>query len=257
MKGTNVLRLNELQQGLETARSQYGHEALEVVTPLKELGDFYFETGNVPMAYEAYAYALQIIERAKPSSQANGVELLRLIASVGLSRGDTARSIEALERASLLAEQVYGKSNEEYFNCLLELGKAWYQEKRPERAKPYLKRCIQRFEAIQACPKLDQALGLLASCYEDTGEIAKALPLLERSLDIRVTAHGKEHLNTGVAMRRLAAALKNAGRLDEADQLLISALPIFESALPQEDPLLLSIRSELLVQHTSEIEAHV
>lgn len=260
MKGSKVQQLQKLHQALADARSQHGHEAPEVVAHLQTLGDFYFQANDFSMAQEVFSYALQIVERREPSAEENGIELLYMIGRTKLTNAAHLRAlsqptsdpisefssgIQTLERASILAEQIYGKASDEYSDSLLELGVAWASGNRHEQAKPYLKRCIQRYETTHASEKLDCALNLLASCLLAAGEAMKAIPLLERSISINITMHGSDHLKTGIAMERLAEALKLAGRHAEVENLDKSVLAIFEKQLLCDDQRLVAVKSRI------------
>ncbi|MGI0646856.1 tetratricopeptide repeat protein [Pseudomonas aeruginosa] len=260
MKGSKAQQLNELRQALDDARSKHGHEAPEVVPHLIALGDYYLHVRDYSMAEEAFSYALHIVERSEPTAELNGTQLLGRIGKTQLTNAEHLRSspqpgaeantefsrgIQTLERASVLAEQIYGKGSDEYCDSLLNLGLAWASGNRPEQAKPYLKRCIQRYDTTHASQKLDCALNLMADCLLAGGETMKAVPLLERSISICITMHGSDHLTTGMAMDRLAEALKLVGRHSEVLNLDRSVLAIFEKHLPCDDHRLVAVKSRL------------
>ena len=71
--------------------------------------------------------------------------------------------------------------------------------------------------------------------YTSLGQPDKALPLLERSLDLRRDLLGAEHLMTASSMLSLAAARRDKGEFDRAEDLFREALSIQQRSLGPDD----------------------
>jgi tetratricopeptide (TPR) repeat protein len=75
-----------------------------------------------------------------------------------------------------------------------------------------------------------------AHAHADRGEIGRALPLFERSLQLRRSQLGDDHLSVALARHNLARALILAGRGDEADGLIERSLSVRRSVLGADHP---------------------
>lgn len=100
---------------------------------------------------------------------------------------------------------------------------------------------LARMNALVACgleADLDDADGLssvAATALEfRPGDRAEADKLLRRSLDIKETILGPEHLQVADLLRQLGVSAREAGRLDEAEELLRRCLAITGNKLGQE-----------------------
>jgi tetratricopeptide (TPR) repeat protein len=235
----------ELRQALDAARAQYGQEAMELLPHIMALGDYCYTNCDYRTAVDVYSYGLFVIEVRRAGGSKEEAQLLHRIGCALLKQGCTKSGIEALEKASSCAEQCPDKAASGYFECLFELGNAWFATGRPDCAKPYFKRCTQGYDAQHNNEMLDKSLLMLVDCHIALGRHHKAIPALERSVSIRIKMFGSDHLATAESMHRLADTLNLAGRTTEVEQLLRSVIVIREKHLAETDPLLLEARRGL------------
>ncbi|MDJ0655226.1 MAG: serine/threonine-protein kinase [Xanthomonadales bacterium] len=84
---------------------------------------------------------------------------------------------------------------------------------------------IQRFgaDSLEAAQNYNN-LGAFYVARKQPGDLDKALPLLQRSLDIRMRELGSGHPSTINSTSNLANLMHDLGRLEAADQLFVQAL---------------------------------
>ncbi|HCF0590383.1 TPA: tetratricopeptide repeat protein [Pseudomonas aeruginosa] len=235
----------ELRQALDAARAQYGQEAMELLPHIMALGDYCYTICDYRAAVDVYSYGLFVIEVRRAGGSKEEAQLLHRIGCALLKQGRTKSGIEALEKASSCAEQCPDKAASGYYECLFELGNAWFATGRADSAKPYFKRCTQGYDAQHNNEMLDKALLMLVDCLIALGRHHKAIPLLERSVSIRIKMFGSDHLATAESMHRLADTLNLVGRTSEVEQLLRSVIVIREKHLAESDPHLQEARRGL------------
>jgi tetratricopeptide (TPR) repeat protein len=76
----------------------------------------------------------------------------------------------------------------------------------------------------------------LAAAYRAAGQLDKALPLMEQTLDLKRKKFGPEHPETLNGMTNLAAVYWSAGSLDRSVPLFEAALAIEEKSLGRKHP---------------------
>jgi serine/threonine-protein kinase len=85
----------------------------------------------------------------------------------------------------------------------------------------------------------------IGKVYLSAGQTDSALPLLERSLELRRTLFGAEHVMTASSMQSLAAARREKGDYAEAEKLLREALRIQQSKLGADNDAVATTLSSL------------
>jgi tetratricopeptide (TPR) repeat protein len=85
-------------------------------------------------------------------------------------------------------------------------------------------------------PEMATSMGRLANLYRAQGRYSEAELLFVRSLHIRETQLGAEHLATATSLNDLAGLYYLQGRYGEAESLYVQSLHIYETQLGAEHP---------------------
>jgi tetratricopeptide (TPR) repeat protein len=109
---------------------------------------------------------------------------------------------------------------------------------RPAEAIPLFNQAVHLAESSADDRLLATALGGLGSALVDTGEIARAEPVLRRSLFLFEKSTGPDSLETGEAANNLAMLYRRSGDLEQARLQQQRALTLMQSYLPPHDPAL-------------------
>jgi hypothetical protein len=83
----------------------------------------------------------------------------------------------------------------------------------------------------------------LAMCYRVTGRLFQAIPLFEKSLELRKAKFGPDDLGTLQSMVGLAAAYLEADQIDKAFRLSEEALALSEAKLGPDHTDMLRIKA--------------
>jgi tetratricopeptide (TPR) repeat protein len=102
---------------------------------------------------------------------------------------------------------------------------------RPAEAMVQFNAAIKMAEASGDDRLLATALGGLGASLVDLGELARAQPVLRRSLGIFEKKTGPDSLETGEAANNLAMVYRRSGELAQAQTQLERALPVMEKWL--------------------------
>jgi tetratricopeptide (TPR) repeat protein len=79
-------------------------------------------------------------------------------------------------------------------------------------------------------------LNTLGTLYDHSGELAKAEPILLRSLEITEQVLGADHPNTAASLNNLALLYESQGRYEAAEPLFRRSLDIWERVLGADHP---------------------
>lgn len=152
-----------------------------------------------------------------------------------LGRYDAAR--EHLEKAVDLRRQILGEDHPALHGDYNELGSMLHDRGQFAQAIDHYRRALELLEGQDASPvQAAVYINNRAHAHADRGELEVAVPLFERSLALRRSQLGDEHLSVALARHNLARALILSGRSDKADELIEQSLAVRRSVLGDEHP---------------------
>lgn len=186
------------------------------------------------------------------------------------------QSIELLSKAYQIQADKLGPNHEDTLKTMMELALAYHADGQLDKSVALLEQCLERrrnllgpsdperrrtihalagvylagheFEKVEPLveelksQEADDVLDGLAFAYFIAGQEDRAIPLLERLLEIRKTKDGLEDAKTLQTMSRLATNYQRTGRVDKA-------IPLYEQVLPKQQAKLPNDRDTLTTMY--------
>ena len=136
------------------------------------------------------------------------------------------------QRLLELAEAAYGPDHVEVAGTLTNLGAAWRDLGKPEKARDLFERALRILERAYGPDHVEVARTLdnLGAAWSDLGKPEKARDLFERALPIFERAYGPDHVRVAVTLDGLGDAWRNLGKPEKARDRCERALRILERA---------------------------
>jgi CHAT domain-containing protein/Tfp pilus assembly protein PilF len=153
-------------------------------------------------------------------------------------KGDYAKAVELLERASKLGERAFGQNSLNVGVISNNLALAYNAQGRYAEAETLYKRAraIDEKALGPDHPDVAASLNNLAVLYRHQGRYAEAESLYKRALAIEEKALGPDHPHVAHGLNNLANVYDTQGRYAEAEPLHKRALAIREKALGPDHP---------------------
>ena len=211
-------QISWIETGLSTARIMKDHKAEGL--SLGNLGNRYFEMGEMRKATEFYEQALQISKK-NGARKSEGIWL----GNMGLAYsdlGDPRKAIELYEQALKIARETGNRRGEG--NLLGNLGSAYSDLGDPRKAIELYEQALKIAREIGNRRGEGNLLGNLGSAYSDLGDPRKAIELYEQALKIaRETGNRR---GEGNLLGNLGSAYSDLGDPRKAIELYEQALKI-------------------------------
>jgi len=117
-------------------------------------------------------------------------------------------------------------------------------------ARELLDRGAEKVRELPDEPETAVLLDTLARLYQDLGLDARAVPLFERSLEIRRAAFGEIHTEVGDSLNRLARTLASKGDFTEAEPYFRRALEVRRELYGEDHPKVgIALNNLALIRH--------
>ncbi|HMM67818.1 MAG TPA: serine/threonine-protein kinase [Dokdonella sp.] len=217
--------------------------------------DLMYTLARVARSLGRYDKAQDLIERVIPiRRQYAAADAPELIESLGLrgaillEQRDYAAAIEQLEQVCALTRKRYGPASPALAECQHQLGNAFDQDGQYAQASLALEAALayQRTLPDDASLELAGTLGDLASLRHSQGQFGEAQGLAQEAVD-RYRRVDSPAARSGLASTLvvLSYALRDQGKLAQAEANIREAVAIDSARLPANHPLTLIARSEL------------
>ena len=138
------------------------------------------------------------------------------------------------QRLLELAEAAYGPDHVEVAGTLTNLGAAWRDLGKPEKARDLFERALPIFERAYGPDHVRVAVTLdgLGDAWRNLGKPEKARDRCERALRILERAYGPDHVLVAGTLTNLGLACSDLGQPATARDLYVRALRIFCAHYP-------------------------
>jgi tetratricopeptide (TPR) repeat protein len=214
-------------------------------TTLNNLGMINERLGEYEAAAEHYRKALALLDNEGAARSFLALRA-RLLNNLGVSLtlgGDPGAGGQCLREALDIRRDLQGELGRDYAVTLRNIGLVEQREGRLDKAQNLFEHARDLLGKPQD-PEYCRTLHLLGELRHTRGDDARAAADLRAALSSR-TALDADHPDTAVTMRALAAVLLRLGHVDEACDLLRTALPVFERRFGPEHPWTIDLRAML------------
>jgi non-specific serine/threonine protein kinase/serine/threonine-protein kinase len=133
------------------------------------------------------------------------LSVLSNLAELHLSQGRSHAALPLFEKVLEVRRRVLGKENLDTFDSMLMLADAYEQEGQAPKAEQLINEALEISRVWgQENPQTLRAMNDLAVLHVRRVRYDKAVPLLEKVLEVQMRVDGEEHINTLTAMTNLA-----------------------------------------------------
>ena len=229
-----------LERGLQTRRSIYGAEHVEVARSQSNIAELLGVQAEFDQAVRMYRDAIRTLEEAPEATDAEMAAALSGLAQVYSLQGDFAAAEEQLRLAIDLQRTAPGTESLELARSLDQLGMALGFQARPDEAEPLLRQALamrRRLAPGGVHPDLDDSLNNLAVFLYEQGRYGETEDLFRESLQMNQRLLGEQHPDLGDSLNNLAFVLHDQGEYDEAESFYVQALAIRRQGLGDDHPL--------------------
>ncbi len=219
-----------LRRGLELRRAGRADDST-IASSLHNLGLVVGARGDRKGSLPYFVEAMRLRARS-PGERSTAFQATLQVYGVNLvASGDYANGVPALERNLALCRELYGDDSVHTADAHNELGSAVHDLGRYGQAIAHYKEDLRIETATVGEAGTFLPLNNLASAYEDMGDYARALPLFERSLELREKTLAADDAHVLRAKQNLARVLLDMGRTQRAKPLIDEALAGFRERL--------------------------
>lgn len=212
-------------------RSGLGRVLLNLGNTFEAVGDY----DNAKIAYEQslkiaqqMGNSLQLSPAEKRQQQgAEGIALSNL-GSIYANLGQYQDAIAAFEKSLAIARSTENYSSQA--SALLNLGSAYHSLRDRAKALNYYQQALKAAQLAKESRLEGDALGSLGLIYEDLKQYPKAIDYFQKSLAIARKAGNPEI--EGIALNNLGHAFLGAGKLQDAETQLQSAIKLLDALRP-------------------------
>jgi len=184
-----------------------------------------------------------IIRRRKTLGEEHE-ETLQSLMSLASLYNDLGKYDQALS----LLKRVLGDNSLETLRCMKNLSASLSAQGKFADAAPLLEEVVKKFkDQLGDCEETVEAVGALATVYDDLRDFDQALPLLIEYLAACQRVHGDDDPQTLQCMESLANLYKNLGELDKAIEMLQQCIDKSEKSTDDGIIYATSLRNRLAV----------
>jgi tetratricopeptide (TPR) repeat protein/predicted Ser/Thr protein kinase len=203
--------IEHYQRAIEGMEAQLGPEHPSLVAPVLNLGTAYYQQRDVASAEREFSRALGIHTRTHVGLHPDAITILTNLGNVDLIREDWAAAAGRYQRAHDIAIALFGPDHLQVGIALVNLGTVRRELGDLEGARAAFARTLELWEAgAPNNPALAYPLAGLGITLADLHEPARALPYLERAVELRTT-HPSGPADLAQVELALAAVLWDTG----------------------------------------------
>jgi tetratricopeptide (TPR) repeat protein len=222
-----------LESAIKASPGQNGEQDVRTVTLKSNLAQIYILDGRLAEAEPLLVEAQRSLRARLPAEHLDRVVSTSTLGYLYLLQGRFEMA-EPLLREATNAAQKAGDSHPVLAFTLSNLADLYRVEGNPGRADPLFKKALAIYETTLGADSLKVAETLLDMSLDTmtAKKFAVAGRQLERALEILRNKKGVDGPEVAAAENRLATAYTGHGRYDEAEKLLMHALPIAKATWP-------------------------
>lgn len=155
-----------------------------------------------------------------------------------VQQGNWTEGLALLEKATVLADKLYGKDHPTAASYWFNLGISYMQINRVDEAEAIFRRVltIREKKLGNDHAKVADALNWLGLAMQKTGRLKESQAVFERALEIRKGKLPETHPDLAVSFNNLGTLYSQLGRFREAESLLLRCLTIREAHFGKSHP---------------------
>ncbi|MEP7244595.1 MAG: serine/threonine-protein kinase [Gammaproteobacteria bacterium] len=218
-----------MEKAVDQERALFGEHNIELARADETLGTIYNNSDQFDAAGAAYTEAWRIRTALGADQDAEGIELLSLVATNLRSRQRFAEALEQHRHAETLARalkppapRVLGTILQAYATTLSESGDQHNAERYAREAMPLLRGVINDGHDLYA-----NTLATLATALRRQFKLTEAETLFREFVARQTQRLGPDHLLVGRAQNNFANLLRAKGNYADAEKALTEALRIY------------------------------
>ncbi|EAR97278.2 tetratricopeptide repeat protein (macronuclear) [Tetrahymena thermophila SB210] len=231
------------EEALQIILIQVGEKSVEAARLYNNLGNLYASLGLYKKADKRLKKALKIVDNLYVSAEEQAQLKALCLCSLGeihRLRGNLENSLEFLEEALEIREQVFGSGHIELASNCENLGNVYFDLGDFHKAKKFYERAlvIKKSSLPKDSPEIALTLNNLGNVCKSQKEIEKAKKCYEECLQILYTKFGQETDNPTVAtsLGNLGLVYKELGSLVAAQSNLQKCLEILAKSVGEDHP---------------------
>jgi CHAT domain-containing protein/Tfp pilus assembly protein PilF len=224
-----------IRKSLQIREQLLGPEDPSIVFPLTLLGGMYLNKTDYSKAAAFYERALKVQDKNDPA--AGGVfAILNNLAIIYFTTDRFGEAEQALLRAIMVAEKIYGAGRPAAINAMVNLANVYDEQGNYVKAQQMYERALADGEKAMGpdYPGLATILSNLAGVYSERGDYPNGVRLGQRAVAIAEKS-GKEDQHLALALVTVGDAYRFQGDLERAKPLYERSLKIYEQVLGPED----------------------
>jgi CHAT domain-containing protein/tetratricopeptide (TPR) repeat protein len=226
------------QQSVAVIESAWGGASPNLVNPLVDLGQLYFEYGYFERARQSFERALRILEDAPVPKIRDRISTIHSLARTLVAMGDENGALQLFSQAQKMAEEHYGVDDLSVGYTLN--GLALISQRRGD-AREALRLfgralAIFRKKLGDSHPNVARVLNYIGAIYEDLGYTNTALTTFQQALAIQEKVLPPNHVDLGGTYYKLASLYRKRRDFKQAETLFRRSIAINDATRGPDDP---------------------
>jgi len=208
------------QEAVKLGEELRPHEG-RLVLALGYLGSLYALRKDYPDAQAAYERSLKTAEEVYGPGAPQVGQVLEALTRLNLEQGDKGRAEVYAQQNLAMAEKNAGTNSFSYSIALMALGYVYFTQKEYAKAEPYMAKAVeiqQQLSGPQAMI-IVSSKQMLCTIYDGMGQAAKAATCASELAPVMEQAYGENSKALVPLLTLQAKALRELGRVTEADQV--------------------------------------
>lgn len=201
----------------------------DVAMALNKISRVFEQTGRNAEAEVGYRKALAMRRSLHKGDHADVATSMNNLGLFLTERGVWEEGVALLVESLNMRRRLFGELSHEVANSLNNLGVLHHNRREFARARDYFTESVRIDRVLRPHDgNLAATIGNLAGALIELGELDRAEPLVQESLDTRRRLFGEENLQVSHSLRLMGGLMHKQRRWDEADRVLRSALAMEE-----------------------------
>lgn len=236
-RGNTITTRELLDKGAATIEEQLSSEPVVQARLMESLGRVHRNLGLYDEARALLTQALQVRRRELGEEHLDVADGLHALGGLYLDMGEPEQALPPLERALEIRERTLGRDHVDVAIALSDISFALNIGGEHERARSIAADAVSIFERTDVTvPQYPLALNNLARAYQSTGDIAAAVPIMERAHAIFEQSRPEGHPDVARSLNNLGAAYYRLGDYASSLGTFERALVAMERVLGSDHP---------------------
>jgi len=208
------------QQAVKLGEQLQPHEG-RLVLALGYLGSLYALRKDYPDAQAAYERSLKTAEEVYGPGTPQVGQVLEALARLNLEQGDKGRAETYAQQNLAMAGKNAGTNSFSYSLALMTLGYVYFSQKQYAKAEPYMAKAVEIHQQLSGPQAMIivSSKQILCTIYDGMGQAAKAATCASELTPVMEQAYGENSQALAPLLTLRAKALRELGRVTEADQV--------------------------------------